>query len=174
MCIVALRLTFFSLFSFAKYLELLIYSPALCTLSPRLCEHTTPPPSPWPADDSPPRSRFNIIRHFVCAGSKLEIKFRVSLAPALFELRVPRLQVMRGRFGDSGAQRVSFANVRRNSTDRKSFESIEEKRILRTEIKRWFESISDHMDKLVSIISFSTDYYRKKKLIKPSGRVFCS
>ncbi|KAJ7172306.1 hypothetical protein C8R46DRAFT_1085479 [Mycena filopes] len=35
------------LFSFAKFLEVLIYSPAVCTLTPALCEHTSPsPPRP--------------------------------------------------------------------------------------------------------------------------------
>ncbi len=38
-----------SLFSFAKYLELLIYSPSMCTMTPTLCEHTTPGPSAWSA-----------------------------------------------------------------------------------------------------------------------------
>lgn len=36
-----------SLFSFAKFLEVLVYSPAICTITPALCAHTSsPPPSP--------------------------------------------------------------------------------------------------------------------------------
>ena len=150
-----LTITRCSLFSFAKYLELLIYSPSLCTLSPRLCEHTTPPPFPWPAHDSPPASRFNIVRHFLYVNSRniprLEIILRIAHGPTLFELRVPRLQLLRGRALDF---KTSPNPVDRTGPERKgSQDSSEEKRDLRREIKEWWQSISDHIDKLVSMVS---------------------
>lgn len=133
-------------------MELLIYSPSLCTLSPRLCYHTTPPPFPWPPHDSPPSTRFNIVRHFLYIGphnaARHKIVFRTAQSPALFEVRIPQLQLSRGR----GLEiRPSPSNS--DQTRRKlSQDSNEEKKELRREIQAWWQSISDHMDRLVCAI----------------------
>lgn len=128
-----------SLFSYAKYLELLIYSPLPCTLTPSLCEHTTPPPAPW---SSLPSSRFNIVRHFTT--SSVDISFSLSPNEEVFELRIPRLQIIRGV--DVAAS--PFANVKLslNAAD----EDLSNKKTeLRRQIRKWWEDVSDHMDKIV-------------------------
>ncbi|KAH8111649.1 hypothetical protein DFH11DRAFT_1792176, partial [Phellopilus nigrolimitatus] len=136
------------LFSFGKYLELLIYSPSFCTLDPRLCEHTTPPPLPWSSSpNSYPQSRFNIVRHFMSGKSKQELVFRICQAPALFELRVPRLQLARGRALEAGVPKAPASN-RTMSYDRASQDSDEDKRTLRREIKQWWQRIAEHLDEL--------------------------
>ena len=77
-----------SLFSFAKFLELLVYSPTIYTLNSSLCDHTTPPSLDLPA------TRLNIIRHFSTTSSN--VSFALSTTEDTFELKVPRLQIMRG------------------------------------------------------------------------------
>ncbi|KAJ4490808.1 hypothetical protein J3R30DRAFT_137416 [Lentinula aciculospora] len=101
------------LFSFAKYLELLIYSPLICKLSPRLCEHTDPSSTSSPSTSSSshqstkselPPQRLNIIRHFTASpranrqnsiggGNEYTVSFKVDPIEDIFELRVPRLQI---------------------------------------------------------------------------------
>ena len=115
-----------------------MYSPALATLKPTLCAHTTPPPHPWP---NIPHSRFNIVRHF--STKSHTVSFSCSALENVFEIRVPRLQIVRGNGG-----RLSRDPV---ATQTENTEPEEERRVLRREIKRWWEAIADHMDKLVSM-----------------------
>ena len=56
---------------------------------------------------------------------------------------MPRLQIVRGNGGRLSQDPV--ANQTGNT------EAEEERRVLRREIKRWWEAIADHMDKLVSM-----------------------
>ena len=137
---------FGSLLSYAKFLECLIYSPAICMLSPPLCEHTSPPPRPWPAADTPlPLSRLNIVRHFACAGRA--VTFSLSVIEDIFEFRVPKLQILKPRGSDkSGA--ASIHPKEESAATQAGGE--EEKKTLRREIKAWWEGVADHMDKLVS------------------------
>jgi 1-phosphatidylinositol-3-phosphate 5-kinase len=128
-----------SLLSFAKFLELLVYSSALCKLVPELCEHTTPPSQPWKGEDAPlPRSRFNIIRCFgLCNGT---VSFTLSSAHDVFDLRVPRLQFTKAGIPD----RATKLRIEPPSP-----EAEDEKRILRREIKTWWQGVSNHLDELV-------------------------
>lgn len=131
------------MFSFAKFLELLIYSPAICIPTPALCEHTTPPPRPWPASDSPlPTSRLNIIRNF--SFQSCIVSFSLSTIEDIFELRVPRLQITHG----IGVDRYP----ERNCSQRGSAEVItdDDKKALRREIRVWWQGVAEHMDRLVS------------------------
>jgi len=129
------------LFSYAKYLELLIYSPLVCSLTPPLCEHTTPPTSPWP---TLPSSRFNIVRHFTTASADISI----SLSPVeeIFELRAPRLQIIRG----VDKAPLPFTKVEVPVTA-DGDQSIERKE-LRRQIRTWWEGVSDHLDKIVGFL----------------------
>ena len=136
-----------SLYSFGKYLELLLYSPALCSISPWLCEHTTPPPHPWPTGNSPPTSRFNIVRIF--EFGKREVRFRTSLSPTLFDVRIPLLQILRGRYSESSLSKSAKLANKISISTRKSDDSDDEKIALRKEIKQWWQGVSDHLDKLV-------------------------
>ena len=129
------EISFLSLFSFAKYLELLIYSPALCKLTPTLCEHTTSPAGA----DSLPSSRFNIIRHFSTVSG--DVSFALSKIQAIFELRVPRLQITRGL--------EKFSPVTNTSKKEDANMDGAHKKALRREIRKWWEGISDHIDKIV-------------------------
>jgi 1-phosphatidylinositol-3-phosphate 5-kinase len=126
-----------SLLSFGKFLELLVYSPALCSVNPILCEHTAPPLLPWP---SLPASRLNTVRHFSSLAHS--VSFSLSTIEYVFELRVPRLQLTRG-YGDKSSKE-SIAS------ERDIAEVDEEKKELRRQIKRWWEGVTDHLDKLVS------------------------
>ncbi|KAJ6632234.1 hypothetical protein B0H10DRAFT_2206622 [Mycena sp. CBHHK59/15] len=145
------------LFSYAKFLELLVYSPAICNLTPVLCEHTTPSletqiPSSSSSSfsDAPPlpASRLNIVRHFSSQGQT--VSFTLSVIEDVFELRVPRLQITR-KSGDKSA-RASMAKEETKVPGQVE----EEKRVLRREIKAWWEGVADHMDKLETSIAGST------------------
>ncbi|KAF8968465.1 hypothetical protein BDZ97DRAFT_1902851 [Flammula alnicola] len=131
------------LFSFAKFLELLIYSPSICTLTPPLCEHTTPPPGVWP---TLPSSRLNIIRHF--STSSADISLALSTIEDIFELRVPRLQIMRG------VERCSQPSTSSgNTAEGQGGSDDEQKKVLRREIRKWWEGVSDHMDKIEQVLN---------------------
>jgi 1-phosphatidylinositol-3-phosphate 5-kinase len=144
--------------SFAKFLELLIYSPIICKLTPVLCDHTTPLPSVIP-EPPLPKSRLNIIRHFSYHEKTISIK--LSLIEDVFELRVPRLQILRGHGKDKERETSEFSSAFECHSD--SGESVgsfeeelekehdESKKVLRKEIKTWWEGVADHMDRLVSL-----------------------
>ncbi|KAF5373740.1 hypothetical protein D9758_000701 [Tetrapyrgos nigripes] len=112
--------------SFAKYLELLVYSPLLARISTSLCEHTnapgdlpptssssvsspttsttsTPNPSQLRTGTKLPEERFRIIRHFStvsqgCSeGKKFVVSFSLSPVTEVFELRLPRLKVCKDK-----------------------------------------------------------------------------
>lgn len=57
---------------------------------------------------------------------------------------MPRLQIVRGNGGRLSRDPVA------TQTEKVNTEAEEERRVLRREIKRWWEAIADHMDKLVS------------------------
>ncbi|KAF9445443.1 hypothetical protein P691DRAFT_710328 [Macrolepiota fuliginosa MF-IS2] len=206
------------LFSYAKFLEVLIYSPSISVLSPSLCEHTTPAPPPpnphphpnpaqsaaheFPLSDTPPhphipQSKLNLIRHF--STQNATVSFSLANVENIFEFRGPRLQINggaelereRGREKDRERERerekgkaVSSADQHRPSIQEKTVEKIAEKgqgsgvinpitddgdphiyrvddagsmeeakKVLRREIKRWWEGIADHMDKLERLLA---------------------
>ncbi|KAJ3508125.1 hypothetical protein NLJ89_g5924 [Agrocybe chaxingu] len=131
------------LFSFAKYLELLIHSPMICTLHPPLCEHTTPPST----SITLPPSRFNIIRHFSTAST--DITFALSTIEDIFEIRAPRLQITRGVEKPTPPQ----SSAGRKQEDSESEEEPNQKKILRKEIKKWWEGVADHIDKIELVLN---------------------
>lgn len=131
-----------SLSSFAKYLELLIYSPAIHALRPPLCEHTAFPPKPWgPADMPIPQARFNILRRFSYKGRIVTLT--LSEVKDVFEVRVPRLQILRRK-----AAEKKSADAPRDDSKGLTPPS-EERRTLRREMLRWWQGLSEHMDQLV-------------------------
>ncbi|KAF7355623.1 hypothetical protein MSAN_01479600 [Mycena sanguinolenta] len=154
------------LFSYAKFLEVLIYSRAICTLTPALCAHTSPPLEirvPGTAEEPPPpMSRFNIVRHFSVDGHVLS--FTLSAMDDVFEIRVPRLQITRKGGDKSARSSIASASTSNSIKDDASTTSTastaqlvdEEKRALRREIKAWWEGVADHMDKLETTIVGST------------------
>ncbi|KAH9895675.1 hypothetical protein C8Q73DRAFT_644565 [Cubamyces lactineus] len=132
------------LFSFAKYLELLVYSPAIHTLHPALCEHTALPPKPWEPSDAPiPRTRFNIIRRFSHKGRTVTLT--LSEVEDVFEIRVPRLQILRRKAIEKKAKEDQ---PQRKSSETLSSSLGDARRTLRREIMGWWQGLSEHMDQL--------------------------
>lgn len=129
-----------SLLSFAKFLELLIYSPFLCTFPYKLCSHSDFTP-PAPATSSITSARFNFVRHFAYSGQV--ISFVLSSVKDVFELRVPRLQILRAYASEKSSDDVS--------EEEPAPEIEDEKRILRREIVTWWEGVGRHIDKLVRL-----------------------
>ncbi|KAI0643396.1 hypothetical protein C8Q79DRAFT_1074629 [Trametes meyenii] len=133
----------FYLFSFAKYLELLVYSPAIHVLDRAPCEHTTVPPKPWSIADSPiPRARFNVLRRFSFQGRSVTLT--MSEVNDLFEVRVPRLQILRRK----GIEKKASEGPQRKNSKASLGLPGDDRRVLRREIMRWWQGLSDHMDHL--------------------------
>ncbi|KAG6852316.1 hypothetical protein C0991_000959 [Blastosporella zonata] len=128
------------LLSFGKFLELLIYSPAFGVPSPSICTHT---------------ERFNLQRHFSVPTHT--VSFACSRVHDIFELRVPRLQI----YGSRGERAIhdSASSMSQSESGEIAEESEEEleKRELRREIRRWWEGVADHMDKLEAIFADHDD-----------------
>ena len=114
----------------------MVYSPTICTLNSFLCDHTTPP-SP-----DPPATRLNIIRHFSTASSN--VAFALSTTEDIFELKVPRLQITRGGNEKANASLSPLGHKEAGTEDEAS-----QKKDLRREIKKWWEGVADHIDKIV-------------------------
>ncbi|KAJ8517836.1 hypothetical protein ONZ45_g5018 [Pleurotus djamor] len=127
------------LFSFAKFLELLVYSSAIHRLDPPLCPHTSPSVSPSPSPLTLPR--FQLHRHFRLGPAIVTLS--TSAIEDVFELKVPRLQILPLHAENKAAVRDRI--IPEESTD-------EAKRTLRREIKSWWEGVSDHMDKLEDVV----------------------
>ncbi|KAJ3730406.1 hypothetical protein C8R42DRAFT_6170 [Lentinula raphanica] len=141
--------------SFAKFLELLIYSPLLCKLEPRLCEHTDSPSTSSSSTSSGtgiptklalPPQRFNILRHFstfpVISGisdtsGDRHVEYTVSfkLAPIedIFELRVPRLQISPWAAGGSNKLTNSSTSICNTLDSGRGQQSEEESHIQKEE-----------------------------------------
>ncbi|KAH9920629.1 uncharacterized protein B0H18DRAFT_1023703 [Fomitopsis serialis] len=145
------------LFSFGKYLELLIYSPAMCGVAPELCEHTAVSAA---SKDTPlPSTRFNILRRFECGVRT--VTFSLSVVEDIFELKVPRLQIVRRRQVEKGSDKETASApaspVKVNSSD-------DDRRMLRKEIMRWWQGLSEHIDKLEENFVGEGDTTRVKAL----------
>ncbi|KAJ3975919.1 hypothetical protein EV361DRAFT_791395 [Lentinula raphanica] len=150
--------------SFAKFLELLIYSPLLCKLEPRLCEHTDSPSTSSSSTSSGtgiptklvlPPQRFNILRHF--STFPYTVSFKLAPIEDIFELRVPRLQISPWAAGGSNKLTNSSTSICNTLDSGRGQQSEEESHIqkeeeakkkLRREIKTWWEGVADHMDLL--------------------------
>ena len=135
--------TFPSLFSFAKFLELLLYSPAICTLSHTLCAHTS---SSSPRS-SLPASRFNIIRHF--SYKAYRVSFTLSPIDEIFDLRMPRLQFTKLMWLEKTPP-ATASDTTMDEADKKE---------LRQEIRDWWQAVAEHLDKVVSAFSHTRPLY---------------
>lgn len=119
----------------------------LLTSSPPLCEHTTAPRRAGSdADILISKARQNMLRNFSYRAQVLT--FSVSILEDIFELRVPRLKIMRHRHVENAEKDVrpeTEPHLDRDSS------AEDDRKQLRREIKEWWQGLSDHMDKLVSI-----------------------
>ena len=111
-----------SLFSLAKFLELLIYSPSLSSLDPPLCSHTT-------------SSRHAIVRHFAHSGWM--VAFETSDVHDVYEVKVPKVRMLRtgARSATAGLDGIADDKVRAG---------------LRLQITEFWKGIKEHLDELVS------------------------
>ena len=130
------------MFSFAKYIELLIYSPAIHTLDPPICEHTTMPKKPWVREESPiPRVRFNIIRRFSYKGCTVTLT--MDEVRDVLQVRVPRLQILRRK------ERKAADSADHATAKSPSGAPGDAHRVLRREIMKWWQGLAEHMDQVV-------------------------
>ncbi|KAF9011094.1 hypothetical protein BDQ17DRAFT_1298485 [Cyathus striatus] len=149
------------LLSYAKFLELIIYSPQFCFASPAICEHTTPPPKPG-LQRYCMRRNFVVLEGFVEVPNSQEggqvdkekrrkqttITFTLSPMEDIFELRVPRLQILRGGERVSRSSSLTRVNKCKEEPD-----GEDEKDVLRREIRLWWEGMAGHIDKLEHILT---------------------
>lgn len=111
----------------------------MCIIVPPLCSHTTAPQKPWTADDTPlPQSRMSIVRNFGFRGRTLA--FSLSAVEDVYEVRVPRMQILRTRANDRPAEPQSAV------LEQSSMEG--DRRALRREILKFWQGLSEHIDNL--------------------------
>ncbi|KIL57862.1 hypothetical protein M378DRAFT_27805 [Amanita muscaria Koide BX008] len=135
------------LLSFAKYLELLIYSTLIHSSS--ICEHTSAT-NPEHQSDSKP-NKFNITRHF-SASETCTVTFTLSEAKDTFELHLPRLQM--SRTGADSKDKARHPLSSDSDSPNHGAMLLEEDRIqLRREIKLFWEGVSDYLDKIEGTLS---------------------
>ncbi|KAH8985256.1 hypothetical protein EDB86DRAFT_3105782 [Lactarius hatsudake] len=140
------------LFSFAKFLELLLYSPTICTPLHTLCTHT----SPSSTSSSLPASRFNIIRHF--SHKSHRVSFTLSPIDDVFDLLMPKLQFTKGGWVEKSPQ-ATAPNPAPDDPDKKE---------LRQEIKYWWQAVAEHLDKVEAEFTGGDPSYRKSLPRLPS------
>ncbi|KAG9096195.1 hypothetical protein FRC06_008940, partial [Ceratobasidium sp. 370] len=112
------------LFSLAKFLELLIYSPTITSLEPSLCSHTT-------------ASKHAIVRHFSHSGWTLA--FETSEVSDVYEVKVPKVRMLRA------IKRIDHAGTQLVADDRAKIE-------LRLQVTRFWKGIKDYLDELESYL----------------------
>lgn len=149
---------FWSMTSFGKFLELVIYSNSFATLQPTLCEHTTDNPeaeeagSPIQAPKrypvpSLPKNRFNIRRHFEHRRHVLSFS-SAPLDSSVFEVKIPRVQIVKTPAEVKKALSVPQNAASKPPSDVEISEEQERDR-LRLEITYWWGGLKDHVVKLV-------------------------
>ncbi|KAL0570221.1 hypothetical protein V5O48_011743 [Marasmius crinis-equi] len=106
-------------------------------------------------DNSLPESRFNIVRHF--SNRTHVVSFSIDRVDEIFELRVPRVQIIRGMsvLVSNHIQEASICTMGGGKEEAELDEETE-KRKLRREIKVWWEGISDHVDMLENRLADET------------------
>ncbi|KAH0580710.1 hypothetical protein H2248_002196 [Termitomyces sp. 'cryptogamus'] len=131
------------LLSFGKFIELLIYSPVL----------KRGEPSPATCACSSTSASFNLQRHFGVSvdGSRQKnegkhrhvVSFECSKIDDIYELHVPRLQILSGL---GSVSHVSKAES--GGTEDKGEGEERERRELRREIRKWWEGVAGYLDNL--------------------------
>ena len=95
-----------------------------------------------------PKMRLNILREFGYKSRTLT--FKLSQIEDIFEVKVPRLQILRGKNVKESTETLQPRSKHDPSQEMMHVEDA--RRELRTEIRRWWQGLSDHMDKLVSAV----------------------
>lgn len=113
---------------------MMTYSPLLEQIDSQLCEHVSSL-----SEAARSSVRYSIVRLFGY-GSR-HVSFSLSSVEDVFELQVPRLQIRTGT----------------PSKPAKLVDVEEDKRVLRSEIKGWWQAAAEHLDKLVSSLILSKE-----------------
>ena len=116
-----------------------MYSTTISTLNSFLCDHTTPSNKNSPDLSA---SRLNIIRHFSTVS--VDVSFTLSKIEDIFELKAPRLQIVRD------TEKSSIPQTLLGKKEKSEEDEARPKKELRREIKKWWEGVADHIDKIVS------------------------
>ncbi|KAF5349966.1 hypothetical protein D9756_009237 [Leucocoprinus leucothites] len=80
------------------------------------------------------------------------LSFSVSRVENIFELRVPRLQINGGQELERERELEALTRMEREREGGEVDVGEEKKRVLRREIKRWWEGVGDHIDKLELVL----------------------
>lgn len=125
-------------------MELLVYSSSIFRLTKPLCDHTkyTQKRPSSAHKESLPQMRFNIVRNFMWRDRVLA--FTLSPVHDIYEVTVPRLQIMKGRPGEKNDDSSP-------TTPDIPLPADDERKKLRREIMKFWQGLSDHMDLLVRI-----------------------
>lgn len=135
-----------SLLSFGKFLELLVYSPSLQTITPPLCEHTVPVEGDAVAALS--RSGANVARHFIYRAHR--VTFTKMIVEEIYNIQVPRVQFVHGvRVPEEAKHIADPQTVSSQCTTLAEPEAGDVKRILKREMRTWWHALSERIDNLV-------------------------
>ncbi|KAG9084747.1 hypothetical protein FRC07_013562, partial [Ceratobasidium sp. 392] len=111
------------LFSLAKFLELLIYSPTIASLSPSLCSHTR-------------SSKHAIVRHFSHSG--WTVAFETSDVRDVYEVKVPKVRMLR--------------TIKRVDHQLEAVADDRVKNELRLQVTTFWRGVKDYLDELESYL----------------------
>ena len=90
------------------------------------------------------------------AKRRVEIVFTLEKIEDIFEIRVPRIQIMRlGATQPGGASALITASAEKGKgkEDVEHADSDVEKKALKREITAWFQNVAEYMDRLVCLSS---------------------
>ncbi|KAG8835679.1 hypothetical protein FRC17_001868 [Serendipita sp. 399] len=141
------------LISLGKFLELLSYSPHMARLSNPPCEHTVASSS---SEQELARCRSNIIRHFAYKGFVLT--FTTSPVQEVYEVRIPRVQITKGR---------AWASQQQGGTIRDTWQKQEQDK-LRLEITLWWKGVKQHINALEDQLEIGPTVNPLRKPLPPS------
>ncbi|KAG8839645.1 hypothetical protein FRC18_009575 [Serendipita sp. 400] len=141
------------LFSLGKFLELLSYSPNIIRLSNPPCEHTKLNSS---SEQDLARCRLNIVHHFAYNGFMLT--FSTSPVHDVYEVRIPRVQITKGR---------ALASQQQGGTIRDTWQKQEQDK-LRLEIALWWKGVKQHMNVLEDHLEIGPAINPLRKPLPPS------
>lgn len=137
----------YSLLSFGKFLELLVYSHSFHIITPPLCEHTGPAAGNK-GDATPPRPGLNIARHFTYRTHR--ITFTLTVVEEIYNVEVPRVQFVHGAHVSEAKPVARAPTVSSQRTIHPVPETDDVRRILKREMRTWWHTLSERIDNLAS------------------------
>jgi 1-phosphatidylinositol-3-phosphate 5-kinase len=124
------------MYSFGKFLELLTFSKTFRAIQLSLCQHTSPQGSS--DSQTAQHDRHNILRHF--ARGDTTVTFATAPVGEVYDVRVPRMQIVHDKDVDRKEQDATVTNV----------ELEPEQEAVKQEIRKWWDGLRGHLRELVS------------------------